>query len=102
MTVNREQLYAELERLSAEEIKAGLDGGVWGEPVRQLVEHYLDQLNVTTMQFEAAEAAKAAAQEAAAHSRNAAWWAMVALVIAVGAMIAAMGSGLVAFIALRH
>jgi hypothetical protein len=57
MTVNREGLYAELERLSADEIEAGLEAGVWSEPVRQLVEYYLDQLNVTTMQFEAACAA---------------------------------------------
>ncbi|MGH9551424.1 MAG: hypothetical protein ACRD3W_18710 [Terriglobales bacterium] len=99
MTVNREHLYAELERLSAEEIEAGLQAGIWSEPVHQLVEHYLDQLNVTTMQFEAAETAQAAALEAAAHSRRAASWAIVALIIATGSMVA---SALVALLALRH
>jgi hypothetical protein len=54
MAVNRDQLFAELEALTEAEIEAGLDAGVWGEDKRQLVEHYLDQLKLTTMQFEAA------------------------------------------------
>jgi hypothetical protein len=37
MTVNREGLYAELERLSAEEIEAGLEAGVWSEPFVSLL-----------------------------------------------------------------
>jgi hypothetical protein len=54
MAVNRDQLFGELEALTEAEIEAGLDAGVWGEDKRQLVEHYLDQLKLTTMQFEAA------------------------------------------------
>jgi hypothetical protein len=51
MAVNRDQLFAELEALSEDEIETGLDAGVWGEDKRQLVEHYLDQL-MTTMLIE--------------------------------------------------
>jgi hypothetical protein len=39
MTVNRDQLFAELDGLSADEIEAGLDAGVWSGDRRQLVEH---------------------------------------------------------------
>jgi hypothetical protein len=70
MTVNRDQLFAELDGLSADEIEAGLDAGVWSGDRRQLVEHYLDQMKLTTMQMEAAETAKAAAQAAEGHSRG--------------------------------
>jgi hypothetical protein len=51
------------------------------------------------MQFEAAETAQAAALEAAAHSRKASTWAMVALMVATGSMVA---SALVALLVLRH
>jgi hypothetical protein len=102
INVNREQLFAELERLSADEIEAGLDAGVWSGERRQLVEHYLDQMKLTTMQLEAAETAKAAAQAAEGQSRRATSIAMAALIIAAGAMIAAMASGFVAFLALRN
>jgi transcription initiation factor TFIIIB Brf1 subunit/transcription initiation factor TFIIB len=102
MTVNRDQLFAELDGLSADEIEAGLDAGVWSEDRRQLVEHYLDQMKLTTMQMEAAETAKAAAQAAEGHSRRATSIAMAALIIAAGAMIAAMAAAFVAFRALRN
>jgi len=49
MTVNRNQLFAELDKLSADEIEAGLDAGVWSEDRRQLVEHYLDQMKLILM-----------------------------------------------------
>ena len=102
MIPNREQLFAELNKMSAEEIEAGLEAGVWGEPSRQLVEHYLDQMQVTTLQLEAAEKTKAAAQVAESHSRKAILLATAALIIAVGAMIAAIASAFVAILALRH
>jgi hypothetical protein len=58
MTVNRDQLFTELDSLMKEEIEAGLAADVWDEPKRQLVEHYLDQMKLTTMQLEAASSAK--------------------------------------------
>jgi hypothetical protein len=100
MTVNRDQLFAELDGLSADEIEAGLDAGVWSGDRRQLVEHYLDQMKLTTMQIEAAEAAKAAAQAAEGQSRRATSMATVALVLAAGAMLAAMAAALIAFLAI--
>jgi len=65
MPVNRDQLFAELDKLSADEIEAGLDAGVWSEDRRQLVEHYLDQMKLTTLQMDIADNAKVAAQAAA-------------------------------------
>jgi hypothetical protein len=102
MAVNRDQLFAELEALTEAEIEAGLDAAVWGEDKRQLVEHYLDQLKLTTMQFEAATTAKEAALAAAAHAKKATSTALAALVIAAGAVVAAMASAFVAFLALRN
>jgi len=102
MDLNREQLIAELDKLSAEEIEAGLEAGVWSEPRRQFVEHYLDQMQVTTLQLEATEAAKAAAQLAVEKSRKAISIATAALIIAAGAMLAAIASAFVAFLGLRH
>jgi hypothetical protein len=101
MTVDRDQLYIELDKLSADEIEAGLDAGVWSGERRQLVKHYLDQLQVTTMQMEAAEAAKAAAQSAERQSSKATSLATAALIVAVGAMIAAVASAFVAFLGLQ-
>ena len=102
MTVNRDQLFAELDRLSADEIEAGLDAGVWSEDRRQLVEQYLDQMKLTTMQLEATQEAKIAAREAVAHAKKATSVAFSALTIAAGAMIAAIASAFVAFLALRN
>jgi uncharacterized protein involved in exopolysaccharide biosynthesis len=102
MAVNRDQLFAELEALSEDEIETGLDAGVWGEDKRQLVEHYLDQLKLTTMQLEATTSAKEAAVVAAAHAKKATSIAFAGLIIAAGAMLAAMASAFVAFLALRN
>jgi hypothetical protein len=102
MTVNREQLFAELEALSEEEIEAGLEAGVWSEDRRQLVEHYLDQMKLTTMQFEAAGSAKEAAVSAEAHARRATSMALAALIIAAGAVLAAMAAAFIAFLALQQ
>jgi hypothetical protein len=101
MIPNREQLFAELNKMSAVGIEAGLEAGVWGEPSRQLVEHYLDQMQVTTLQLEATETAKAAAQVAEGQSRKAISLAIAALIIAGGAMVAAIASAFVAVLALR-
>jgi ribonuclease I len=102
MTVNRDQLFAELDKLSADEIEAGLDAGVWSGDRHQLVEHYLDQMKLTTLQMDIADTAKVAAQTAENQSRRATSIAMAALIIAIGAMVAAMASAFVAFLALRN
>jgi hypothetical protein len=102
MTVNRDQLFTELDSLMKEEIEAGLAADVWDEPKRQLVEHYLDQMKLTTMQLEAASSAKEAAQAAEAQARRATSMAIASLIIAAGAMVAAMAAAFVAFLALRN
>src|SRR5690348_13768862 len=58
MTVSRGQLFAELDKLRADEIEAGLDAGVWSGDRRQLVEQYLDQMKLTTLQMDIADTAK--------------------------------------------
>ena len=60
MTLKLDQLFAELDELSADEIEAGLDAGVWSEERRQLVEHYLDQMKLMTLQMDIADNAKVA------------------------------------------
>jgi hypothetical protein len=102
MTVDRDQLFAELDKLSAAEIEAGLDAGVWSGDRRQLVEQYLDQMKLTTLQMDIADTAKFAAKTAEGQSRRATSIAMAALIIAIGAMIAAMASAIIAFLALRR
>src|SRR6188768_2625 len=100
MTVDRDQLFAELDKLSADEIEAGLYAGVWSGDRRQLVEHYLDQMKLATLQMDIADTAKVAAKAAEGQSRRATSIATAALIIAVGAMIAAMASAIIAFLAL--
>ena len=102
MTLNRDQLFADLDALTLEQIEAGLAAGVWGDDARSAVEHYVlkrkfetDQRNIVVT---AQQTAKVAMDEAA----SAKLWATAAFIIAAGAMVAAMVSGFVAFMALRH
>jgi len=53
MTLNRDQLFSDLDALTVEQIEAGLAAGVWGDDGRPTVEHYVlkrrfaaDQRNV--------------------------------------------------------
>src|SRR5262249_47996825 len=98
MTVNRDQLFAELDKLSADEIEAGLDAGVWSEDRRQLVEHYLDQMKLTTLQMDIADNAKVAAQAAAGQSRRGTSLAKAALILAAGGVLGAAAGGVIALL----
>ena len=105
MTVNREhdKLFADLDALSEEQIQVGLAAGVWDEPVRPLVQHYLYDLKLKRVEAAAEqlddvrEAARVAVEEAVKSRTRA----TAALIIAGGAMLAAMLAALVAFLALR-
>jgi hypothetical protein len=105
MTENREhdKLFADLDALSEEQIQVGLAAGVWSEPVRPLVQHYLYDLKLTRVEAAAEqlddvrEAARVAVEEAVKSRTRA----TAALIIAGGAMMAAMLAALVAFLALR-
>ena len=55
MTVIRDELLAELDRLTQEQIEEGLAAGVWGEPTRPLVQHYLDQMKLDLAEEQVAE-----------------------------------------------
>jgi len=54
MVVNPNQLFTDPHALTEEQIDIGLEAGVWGEPARPLVQHYLDQMKLK--RFEAAAA----------------------------------------------
>jgi hypothetical protein len=105
MTENREhdKLFADLDALSEEQIQVGLAAGVWSEPVRPLVQHYLYDLKLKRVEAAAEqlddvrEAARVAVEEAVKSRTRA----TAALIIAGGAMLAAMLAALVAFLALR-
>jgi hypothetical protein len=106
MSVKREQLFTELDSLSEEQIEVGLDAGVWGE-ARPAVQRYLDQIKLRRVeaaaaeQLEAARAAIVAAQSAVDEARGSNFRATVALLMAGGAMLAAMAAAFIAFLALR-
>jgi hypothetical protein len=108
MTVSQKQLYLDLETLSEEQIEVGLRAGVWGDPARPVVERYLDQIKLARVEAAAAEQLAAArdaisaAGEAVGEVRAMKVWAISALIISAGAMLAAMAAAFVAFLALRH
>ena len=101
MTVSQKQLFLDLEALSEEQIEAGLQAGVWGDPARPVVERYLDQMKLGRVEAAAAEQLDAA-REAVNVARAMKVWAISALIIAGGAMLAAMASAFVAFLAMRQ
>jgi hypothetical protein len=89
MSVNRDRLYADLDALTERQIEVGLDAGVWNDPSRPLVEDYLSQLKL-----ERTEAALAEQVEIARRANDAADQAKLrataAIIIALGAMLAAV------------
>jgi hypothetical protein len=105
MTEDRDhdRLFADLDALTEEQIEVGLAAGVWSEQVRPLVQHYLYDLKLKRVeaaaeQFdEMREAARVAVSEAIKSKTRA----TAAVIIASGAMLAAMLAALVAFLALR-
>jgi len=101
MTVSQKQLFLDLEALSEEQIEVGLQAGVWGDPARPAVERYLDQMKLARVEAAGAEQL-AAARDAINEARAMKVWAISALIIAGGAMLAAMASAFIAFLALRQ
>ena len=101
VSVNQKQLFLDLEALSEEQIEVGLQAGVWGDPARPVVERYLDQMKLGRVEAAASEQL-AAAREAINEASAMKVWAISALIIAGGAMLAAMASAFVAFLALRQ
>jgi hypothetical protein len=107
MIVSQRQLYLDLEELTEDQIEVGLEAGVWGDPARPGVQRYLDKMKLERVeaaaakQLEAACSAIDAAQTAADEARGSNLRATVAIIIATGAMVAAMAAAFVAFLSLR-
>ena len=112
MVVEREEFFAELDGLTEKEIEARLD--LWDREQLALIQEYLDQKVLARAKAEQSEQIKAApsdqvapsAQDAVAASlaevaSTANTKATAALILSVGAMLAAVASALVAFLALR-
>jgi hypothetical protein len=105
MVVGRDEFFAELDGLTEKEIEARLD--LWDREQLALIQEYLDQRVLALAKAEQAAQTKAApsAQDAVASlvevASTANTKATAALILSVGAMLAAMASALVAFLALR-
>jgi len=105
MTENKEhdKLFADLDALTEQQIEVGLAADVWNERVRPLVQHYLYDLKLKRVEAaadrltEMEKAVKLAVSEAIKAKTRA----NEALIIGVGAMVAAMAGALIAFLALR-
>lgn len=101
MTMQQERLFTDLNALSEEQIEAGLAAGVWREDARPFVEQYLEQIRVSRTEAAAAEQGLEAIRSVVNDARSANFKAALALIFALGAMIAAMAAAFIAFLALR-
>jgi hypothetical protein len=101
MTENQDhdKLFADLDALSEEQIQIGLAAGVWSEQVRPLVQHYLYDLKLKRVEAAAEQLddVRAAARVAVSEAVKSKTRATAALIIAAGAMLAAIAAALVAF-----
>jgi len=107
MAVDRDEFFAELDGLTEKEIEARL--AVWDREQLVLVQEYLDRKG-----WERAKATRAPQVEIAPSTKDAArasveevakganTRATVALIFSIGAMLAAIASAFVAFVALQH
>ena len=105
MTENKDhdKLFADLDALSEQQIEVGLTAGVWNEQVRPLVQHYLYDLKIKRVEAAADRLTEMekAVRLAVGEAIKAKTRANEALIIGVGAMLAAMAGALIAFLALR-
>jgi hypothetical protein len=104
MAEEHDRLFADLDALTEEQIQVGLAAGVWSEQVRPLVQHYLYDLKLKRVEVAAEHlhemrAATRVAVEEAIKSKTRA---TAAVIIATGAMLAAMAAAVIAFLALRR
>jgi hypothetical protein len=101
MTTQEEQLFTDLNALTEEQIEAGLAAGVWRASTKPFVEHYLGQLRISRAQVEASAQGLEAIRSVVDDAHSANLKATLALIVAVGGMIAAMTAAFIAFLALR-
>jgi hypothetical protein len=99
MATQQEQLFTDLNALTEDQIEAGLAAGVWRD--RPFVEQYLEQLRVSRMEAAAAAQGMEAIRSVVEDARSANFKSTLALIVATGAMVAAMAAAFIAFLALR-
>jgi hypothetical protein len=99
MPIQQEVLFNDLNALTEEQIEAGLAAGVWREN-RPFVEQYLDQIRLSRSDAVVAAQGLEAIRSVVENARSADLRATIALVVAGGAMLAAMASAFIAFLAL--
>ena len=106
MTENKDhdKRFADLDALTEQQIEVGLAAGVWNEQVRPLVQHYLHDLKLKRVEAAAdrLNEMEKAVQLAVSEAIKAKTRANKALIIGVGAMVAAMAGAFIAFLALRR
>lgn len=101
--MNRSEFFALLDSLTTSEIEARLSS--WDDEQLKLVEQYLQRLrqqNRARTDPHLGEPTPAVTALAAKMATRANTLAMVALIIAIGAMLASIASGFVAFVALQQ
>ena len=99
--MNRDEFFAELDQLTPKEIEARLPS--WDKDALALVQEYLEQTRSKAPQTDpVAQAARDAAWAAAEMASKANERATVAFIIAIGAMLAAIASTVVALLGLRY
>ena len=102
MTENKEhdKLFADLDALTEQQIEVGLAADVWNERVRPLVQHYLYDLKLKRVEAAADRLTEMekAVRLAVGEAIKAKTRASAALIIAVGAMVAAMAGAFIPFL----
>lgn len=112
MAVNRDEFFAELDKLTDQEIEERLP--LWNQEQLMMVQQYIDQRTIEPPE----EATKAPEQEqrpsgsdritrdaavvALAAARKASAMAVSALILSIGAMMAALVAGVIAYLSLKN
>ena len=99
MATQQELLFTDLNALTEVQIEAGLAAGVWREN-RPFVEQYLDQIRLSRADAAASAQGLEAIRSVVDDARAANFRATIALILAAGAMLAAMAAAFIAFLAL--
>ena len=100
--MNRSEFFALLDGLTTSEIESRISS--WDDEQLKLVEEYLQRVRQQNRgpRPHLEETPEAVTELAAKMATRANTLAMVALIIAIGAMLASIASGFVAFVALQH
>lgn len=102
--MNRDEFFALLDGLTEKEIEARLSS--WDKEQLLLVQEYVDQKGVARAKAPPADSTKARPSKDEGRTStevatSAHTMAMIAIILSVGAMLAAMAAGFIAFVALR-